>query len=209
MFDFNVMHMILGLPALVLAIVGHEYAHAQVAVWLGDDTPEREGRTSLNPLVHFDPVGTLAMFLVGIGWAKPVQVNPFNFRDPKKDELLVALAGPFANLLMAFLAYVVLAILMVMDVELSRNAYQVILLITLYNINFAIFNLLPIPPLDGSRIITAFMSWEARMRMQQYQMISLIVFLVIINTPIWSYIFRPIQGTILHAFQGIVNILIG
>lgn len=208
MFDFDVMTLLLGLPALVLAIVGHEYAHAQAAHCLGDDTAERYGRLTLNPLVHFDIIGTLALFIAGIGWAKPVPVNVANFKDPKKDEILVAFAGPAANLIMAFVAFVIYSLADAMDFNLSRTAYQVLSLIVLYNINFAIFNMLPIPPLDGSTIITAFMPWEWRLKFRSFQILSFIMFLVIVNTPILGLIFRPLAQTILHAFQGIVNIFL-
>lgn len=208
MFNFDVMSLLLGIPALVLAIVGHEYAHAQAAHWLGDDTAERYGRLTLNPLVHFDIVGTLALFIAGIGWAKPVPVNVANFKDPKKDEILVAFAGPVANLIMAFVAFVIYSFADAMDLNLSHTAYQVLSLIVLYNINFAIFNMLPIPPLDGSTIITAFMPWEWRLKFRSFQILSFIMFLVIVNTPILGLIFRPIAQTILHAFQWVVNLFL-
>lgn len=208
MFNFDMMTLLLGLPALVLAIVGHEYAHAQAAHWLGDDTAERYGRLTLNPLVHFDLVGTLALFIAGIGWAKPVPVNVANFKDPKKDEILVAFAGPLANLIMAFVAFLLYSLADAFGFDLSRTAHQVMSLIVLYNINFAIFNMLPIPPLDGSTIITAFMPWEWRMKFRSFQILSLIMFLVIVNTPILGLIFRPVARTILLAFQSVVNLFL-
>ena len=110
MFDFNLMHIIAGLPGLLIAMVIHEYAHAQVAVWLGDFTPRLMGRLTLNPKAHVDPIGMLMLFLVHFGWAKPVMINPRNFKNPKRDDILVSLAGPMANFVTAFLALVALLV---------------------------------------------------------------------------------------------------
>ncbi|MCF0231909.1 MAG: site-2 protease family protein, partial [Enterococcus sp.] len=194
MLDFDTARMLLGLPALVVAIVCHEYAHAQVATWLGDDTPAMQGRLSLNPLVHLDLLGAIALFLVGFGWAKPVQINIGAFRHRKRDEILVALAGPFANLIMAFIATAILVIgSQVFGHHFDRAWFTMLQLMVMYNIGFAIFNLLPIPPLDGATIITAFLPWNLRMRLRNFTWVSLIVLLVIANTPILTLIFRPVQ----------------
>ena len=104
MFDFNIMHIIAGLPGLLIAMVIHEYAHAQVAVWLGDFTPRLMGRLTLNPKAHVDPIGMLMLFLVHFGWAKPVMINPRNFKNPKRDDILVSLAGPAANFIAVWAA---------------------------------------------------------------------------------------------------------
>ena len=108
MFDISLMKIVAGLPGLIIAMVIHEYAHARVAVWLGDFTPKMMGRLTLNPMAHIDPIGLVMLFLVHFGWAKPVMINPNNFKNPKRDDILVSLAGPGANLLTAFLALVVL-----------------------------------------------------------------------------------------------------
>ena len=176
MFNFDIVSLLAGLPALIIAIVGHEYAHARVATWLGDPTPRAAGRLTLNPMAHLDPFGVLALFLVGFGWAKPVPVNIGYFRDRRTDELLVALAGPGSNILMAFIAYIVLVIVEIVAYGVVPDVMrQIIYLIVLYNVNFAIFNMLPIPPLDGSTIITAFLPWTVRIQLYRLSWISLIV----------------------------------
>ena len=106
MFDFNPLDLIAGVPGLIIAMVIHEYAHARVAVALGDRTPMLMGRLTLNPAAHIDPVGLIMLFLVRFGWAKPVIIDPRNFRKPRRDDILVSLAGPAANLVTAFLALV-------------------------------------------------------------------------------------------------------
>ncbi|MBF1683663.1 MAG: site-2 protease family protein, partial [Selenomonas sp.] len=98
MFGFDLQEMLLGVPGLVIAMTFHEYAHARAAVSLGDFTPRLMGRLTLNPTAHIDPIGLLMLFLVRFGWAKPVMINPSNFRQPKRDDILVSLAGPMMNL---------------------------------------------------------------------------------------------------------------
>jgi Zn-dependent protease len=146
---------LLSLPAVFLAISFHEYAHAFTAVKLGDDTPRRQGRLTLAPLVHVDWVGLILFALFGYGWAKPVQVNPSNFKNKKTGDILVALSGPAANFLVAIISLLVYVALMV--INFSAPAMDTILLIVYYciylNIVFGLLNLVPIPPLDGYRIL--------------------------------------------------------
>ena len=153
MFDFNLMHIIAGLPGLLIAMVIHEYAHAQVAVWLGDFTPRLMGRLTLNPKAHVDPIGMLMLFLVHFGWAKPVMINPRNFKNPKRDDILVSLAGPAANFITAFLALLALLLYSRMGGDMTAGVYLVFQMIIEYNIGFGIFNLIPLPPLDGSHVL--------------------------------------------------------
>lgn len=138
--------------ALILILCVHEWAHAWVAFRLGDPTAEREGRMSLNPMRHLDLLGTLMLFFVGIGWGKPVPVNPRNFKHPVRDEVLTALAGPFANLVLAVLAAIPLAYLPLVGADLARDFFAALLDLSLV---LGIFNLLPFPPLDGSRLVEA------------------------------------------------------
>ena len=135
MFDFDIMSFIAGLPGLILAMAVHEYAHARAAVALGDITPRMTGRLTLNPLAHIDPIGLLMLILAHFGWAKPVMINPHNFKNYKRDDILVSLAGPAANLLLAFLTLVVLLIYSKFFGRMSQGTYLVLQLIVLYNIN--------------------------------------------------------------------------
>lgn len=161
--------------AILVAIAVHEWAHAYAAHLLGDDTARLEGRMTVNPLSHIDPLGALLFVTVGFGWAKPVPVNPLRFRHPKRDMAAVALAGPVSNLLLAFVCYALLALLYgdrptafgdvvagLMGPESvgERMAQLILLSSVMVNLGLMAFNLLPIPPLDGSNILRMFVPWR-------------------------------------------------
>ena len=200
--------LVAGLPGIVIAMVIHEYSHARVADALGDFTPRMQGRLTLNPAAHVDPLGLAMLFLVHFGWAKPVQINPMNFSNPRRDDILVSLAGPASNLITSFVALIVLVLLAKLDFPLSEGLLVVFNLIIVYNINFAIFNMLPIPPLDGSHILRNILPYEMARAYAQLERYSFIFLLIILMTPVLSYIFVPLQRFIFGIFQGIVNILL-
>ena len=208
MFEFDLMHIVASLPGLILAFALHEYAHARVAVSLGDPTPRLMGRLTVNPISHIDPIGLLVLFLVQFGWAKPVIYNPYNFKDFKKGTVLVALAGPGANLVISFVALLIYALLSKYGMLTSAGIIDVLTFIVIININFAVFNMLPLPPLDGSRVVSSFLSGELAEKYQLIERYSFIIFIVLIMTPIFSYIIRPIASAILQIFSVIINILV-
>lgn len=176
---------------ILVALPVHEFSHGFVAYKLGDNTAKWNGRLTLNPFAHLDIFGTLMIFLFGVGYAKPVPVNPRNFRNYKSGMALTALAGPVSNFLMGFLS---LAILRVFYPFLSNNLTSEIIWTFLYtfaniNINLGIFNLLPIPPLDGFRIIANVLPGKWSYFVDQYQMyitlgVLLLLFTGFLNTPI-------------------------
>ncbi|MBQ7723421.1 MAG: site-2 protease family protein [Selenomonadaceae bacterium] len=200
--------LVAGLPGIVIAMVVHEYAHARVAVALGDYTPRMQGRLTLNPAAHVDPIGLAMLFLVHFGWAKPVQINPMNFSNPRRDDILVSLAGPASNLITSFIALIILVFMAKLDFPLSEGLLVVFNLIIVYNINFAIFNMLPIPPLDGSHILRNILPYEMARAYERLERYSFIFLLIIIATPVLSYVFVPLQRLIFALFQSIVNILL-
>lgn len=194
------MHGLLGPDALLqfviravvvlIVIPFHEAAHALVSDLLGDPTAKYAGRLSLNPLHHFDLLGTLCMILGGIGWAKPVGINAARFRNPKVGMALSAAAGPAANLLLAWVATILYK---VVYYSLSGSAVEILLLFLWYlismNISLAVFNLLPVPPFDGSRIVLLFLPQRTYFRaMRHEQIIMFVVFalvlLGVLNTPL-------------------------
>ena len=202
------MNLIAGLPGIVIAMVIHEFSHARVAYALGDYTPKMQGRLTLNPAAHVDPIGLLMLFLVHFGWAKPVQINPMNFSNPRRDDILVSLAGPASNLITAFVFTILLVFMVKLDLPLSEGLLVVFQMIIIYNINFAIFNMLPIPPLDGSHILRNLLPYELARGYEQLERYSFIFLIIILMTPVLSYIFVPLQRFIFGIFQGVVNILL-
>jgi len=208
--DFGgfMMNLIAGLPGIVIAMVIHEYSHARVADMLGDYTPRMQGRLTLNPAAHVDPIGLLMLFLVHFGWAKPVQVNPYNFQNPRRDDILVSLAGPLSNLITSFVALIVLTLMIKFGFPISDGVLAVFRLIIIYNINFAIFNMLPIPPLDGSHILKQILPYELSRQFEQLERYSFIFLIIIIATPVLSYVFVPIQRMIFGIMNSIVGLLL-
>ncbi|MBP5199884.1 MAG: site-2 protease family protein [Schwartzia sp.] len=204
MFGFNFVELVAGLPGLIIALALHEYAHARMAVAMGDFTPKLMGRLTLNPLAHIDPIGFLVLLVARFGWAKPVVINPNNFRDRKKGEILVAFAGPAMNFLLAFLGLGVIFFLRgKMHMEMSHGLRTVLWLIVVYNINFGVFNLIPLPPLDGSRILAALLPYEMQYRYMAIERYSMIIFIIFIATPILGYILVPVAQFLLGLFSSV------
>lgn len=201
MFDFNILHIVAGIPGLLIAMVMHEYAHALVADYMGDDTPRLMGRLTLNPMAHIDPIGALMLLVARFGWAKPVMINPNNFRSWRKGELCVAFAGPAANLIVAFVALVVQVVFSRLDLFTGTALQLVLSMIVIYNINFAIFNLLPLPPLDGSRILMCFLPSEWNYRLASLERYSFIILIALMMTPVFSYILIPLQRLVFSVFS--------
>ncbi|MBQ7187694.1 MAG: site-2 protease family protein [Ruminococcus sp.] len=151
---------------IFLVIPIHEYAHAWAATKLGDNTPQYQGRLTLNPLAHVDPIGAICIFFTGFGWGKPVQINPLRFKKYRKGMALTAAAGPIMNILIGLIGIIffkiVLAISMTHDSEALNWMCIILRYFTLINVGLAAFNLLPVPPLDGSKILGYFLppKWE-------------------------------------------------
>jgi len=177
------------LPAVILAIVLHEVAHGQVSVWMGDETPKRQGRLSLNPLRHLDWRGVVCLALFGFGWAKPVQVDPRAYRNSKVGMALTALAGPVMNFLLAFLGCMVYARLFEKGFFFGTGVFvdliqSFVLTFTSVNLGLGVFNLIPIPPLDGSRILGLVLPekyYFGYMRYERYGMYALMAIILIEN----------------------------
>lgn len=145
------MGLLYRLPAVFIGFSFHEFAHAFVANLLGDDTAKSRGRLTLDPMSHIDPLGIIMLILFRFGWAKPVPVNPSNFKNRKKGMLLVSLAGPVMNFLIAFVALLVYALIYSKFGSMNRVMYNIFINIYFINIGLGIFNLIPLPPLDGSK----------------------------------------------------------
>lgn len=187
------------LSALIVIFVStpiHEFAHAFAAVKLGDPTPKYRGRKTINPFAHIDYIGSLLIVLFGFGWAKPVEVNSRNFNNPKRDMAITAFAGPLSNVILGFIGYLILKLLFLnfaFEIVYSRSfAYYVYRFLNYFvqiNISLAVFNLIPIPPLDGSKILAAFLPNRTYYMLMQYEryfpyILILLVVTDVLNTPI-------------------------
>lgn len=199
--------LILWVPVILLSISFHECAHAWMAYRLGDSTAKDEGRLTLNPISHFNLFGFLMMVIVHFGWATPVPVNPNNFRNPSKGMLYTALAGPVSNLILAvassFLYMVVLVIGTHMPTEselmyeILSNFLRILLYMMMLNIGLAIFNLIPVYPLDGSRVLTYFLPVQYNNFMVRYgQYIQIGFLLLVMLTSVVSNLVGVVQGSI-------------
>jgi Zn-dependent protease len=187
---------------LLIAFPVHEFAHAFVAWRLGDSTARMFGRLTLNPFVHFDMIGGLFLIISALaggflfGWAKPTPVNPMNLRDRRNGEVLVALAGPASNLIMAAAGAIVLRILIAMRADIPFQIYEILGLFVVFNIALAVFNLIPIPPLDGSallfRVLSPRQAWQVRPFLAQYGFIILLVFIFTIGQTIMPRIINAV-----------------
>lgn len=185
MFDDLLPKAILIVIFLAIAFPVHEFAHALVAYQLGDGTAKMFGRLTLNPAAHFDPLGGILLVisvLVGgfvIGWAKPTPTNPSNFRDRRNGEVLVALAGPASNLVMASVGALVFRFVGMSELGVPEIAVLILFLFVAYNVALAIFNMIPIPPLDGStllfRLLDPQTAWKVRATLSQYGFVVILL----------------------------------
>ena len=198
--------LVAGLPGLIIAMVIHEYAHARMAVTLGDFTPRLMGRLTLDPRSHIDPIGLIMLFLVRFGWAKPVIINPNNFKKPRRDDILVSVAGPAANLIIAFVTLFLLVLFTTYAGRPSSGAIYVLRLIIIYNINFAIFNMIPIPPLDGSHILRELLPRDLAYQFDRLERYSFLILIVFLMTPILDWVFVPLQRVVWDLFTALLSI---
>lgn len=207
MFDFSLTGLIAGLPGLIIALVIHEYAHAKAADVMGDFTPRMTGRLTLNPMAHIDPIGLIMLLVVRFGWAKPVMINARNFRNWRQGELLVAVAGPVANLIVAFISLLAMAVLFKLGMF-SEGVRLVLSMMVLFNINFAIFNMLPLPPLDGSKVLMVLLPGRLAYKMMSLERYSFIILIFLMMTPFLTMILIPLQRLVLSVFNLIIGVII-
>ena len=207
MYDFSLTGLIAGLPGLVIALVIHEYAHAKAADVMGDFTPRMTGRLTLNPMAHIDPIGLIMLLVVRFGWAKPVMINARNFRNWRQGELLVAVAGPVANLIVAFISLLAMAVLFKLGMF-SEGVRLVLSMMVLFNINFAIFNMLPLPPLDGSKVLMVLLPGRLAYKLMSLERYSFIILIFLMMTPFLTMILIPLQRLVLSVFNLIIGVII-
>jgi Zn-dependent protease len=203
---FVLQRVLYQLPALLVAVTVHEVAHAVVADRLGDPTARRLGRITLNPLPHIDPLGAICLVLAGFGWAKPVPVDARNFAHPVRDMFWVAVAGPIANFLAAFVA-------IVLFLALSSGIVPRPLLIALYavfalNLALGIFNLIPLPPLDGGHFLPYLLPREAAGILRILDRYGMLILLLLVFTGAISRIIGPVIGWATDLLKALAHTLV-
>lgn len=184
---------------LMIAFTVHEFAHAYAAYKFGDPTAKNQGRVTLNPIQHLDPFGTILILIAGFGWARPVPVNRHHFKNPKLAGITVSIVGPLSNLLMAILAFIIWYGLGGLGVLSSVPYFVEVFLNTFINLNLLlfVFNLLPVPPLDGYRIIEDLAPDRIRAKMTQFEVYGSLIFIILVITPLGDYTIQPIFNTVL------------
>lgn len=214
--DGAILGLLLTLPGVLLAITFHEFAHANAADKLGDDTPRRQGRLSLNPMDHLDPLGILMLMFVHVGWGKPVQVNPRNYDrrfTMEKADAIVSAAGPLMNFFLAIvLTMIYCAIIKFAPVSFYlETAGQVTLAIILnaivVNVGLGVFNLIPLPPLDGSKVIQPILPSKAKFWLVNNQHVFYIIFLVLWVTGLAGEFISPIINTIANGILSLGQLI--
>ena len=209
--------LVLTLPAVLIAITFHEYAHAFAADRLGDDTPRRQGRLTLNPLAHLDPVGSIMLVFAGFGWGKPVEINPRNFNrtvSMSKGEAIVSIAGPIMNFILAFVFSIIsVAIIKFAPSFLFTQLGSIIITLlqvtVSINVGLGVFNLIPLPPLDGSKVLSHFLPYSAKDWFARYSQVFYIVFVVLWITGIAGDIISPIISLVYSGITNLVGLLFG
>ena len=209
--------LLLTLPGVIVAITFHEFAHAFVADKLGDDTPRRQGRLNLNPLSHIDPVGFFMLIFAHFGWGKPVEINPANFnrkRSMSAQEALVALAGPVMNIIIAIVLTIILFAITTFAPTFILSTTGMLIGITLQmaisvNIGLGVFNLIPLPPLDGSKILMHFLPYNAKTWFENNAQIFYFIFIALWVTNLISYIISPVINIVSTGIYSMVSALFG
>lgn len=209
----NISDLIYILPAVLIALSVHEFAHAFVSYKLGDRSQKDNGRLTLNPLKHLDPVGTLCLIFFGFGWAKPVMVDPYFYKNKKEGMIWTAISGSLMNFIVSFIMIIV-SMLMIKYHWAYKNdifnyIFQVVTLCASINVGLGIFNLIPIPPLDGSKILMGVLKEETYFKLMQYEMqLSFILILLLISGFLNGPLFYA-RSSILNVFLKIGGMLLG
>ena len=201
--------LIILLPILIFSLCFHEFSHGYIAYKLGDHTAARNGRLTLNPLAHLDPIGSLMILFVGFGWAKPVPVNPVNFSNPRLDMMKVAFAGPASNLILAFTGGLIMRLVNIVGLLQSEMFIQTLYYFIYINISLAVFNMIPVAPLDGSQIFGNMISKnnpELAWKLQMYgPKILMGIILIGMFTPfsVLGFLMMPFVKMFMYLFTGI------
>lgn len=207
--ESTISNLIYTIPAVLIAIVLHEWSHGYISYKLGDPSPKAEGRLSLNPLKHLDPIGTLCLLFFHFGWAKPVQVNPNYYKDRKMGMMWTALAGPIMNFIISFIAIIIVIMILkffpnILLSNIGFYIYNVLLMTSFLSISLGVFNLIPIPPLDGSKILFAILPEDMYFAYMKYERYGMILLVILLYSGIFGMILGPLTTGI---YNGMITLL--
>lgn len=197
--DINLQDIIIRTIAVLVAIIPHEMAHGYAAYLWGDETAKNDGRLSLNPLHHLDPIGTICLIFFKFGWAKPVMINPNNFRDRKKGTFFVSIAGVLTNFILAIISVIIMK-----HIRLNDFVFELFMNIFWFNIVLGVFNLIPIPPLDGSKLLFSFLPPKYEYYLIKYEKYGYILLLLLIMTDNLDKILIPMVNFMINMIGKIV-----
>lgn len=197
--DINLQDIIIRTIAVLVAIIPHEMAHGYAAYLCGDETAKNDGRLSLNPLHHLDPIGTICLIFFKFGWAKPVMINPNNFRDRKKGTFFVSIAGVLTNFILAIISVIIMK-----HIRLNDFVFELFMNIFWFNIVLGVFNLIPIPPLDGSKLLFSFLPLKYEYYLIKYEKYGYIILLLLIMSNNLDKILIPMVNFMINLIGKIV-----
>ncbi len=215
----NIERLLYSAPAVLIAMVLHELSHAYVSYRLGDPTPKQTGRLTLNPLKHLDPIGSICLLVLGFGWAKPVQINPNYYKNPKVGTLWVSLAGPGMNFLLAFigslgvsLIYKITGDSISFQTEAGYRAFLYIFRFLYYfmliNIGLGVFNLIPFPPLDGSKVLATILPDRLYYTWMRYERYGQFILMVLLYAGLLSTPLAFLRSGVFNGMQAVTNFLL-
>ena len=202
-------YIVSSLIVVFLTLPIHEFAHGFIATKLGDPTPRYQGRMTLNPFAHIDYIGAACIILFGFGWAKPVQVDARYFKNPKRDMALTALAGPVSNIIVALIAMIIFNFLGLFNIAFTAYLQLFFYYISLINIGLAVFNLIPIPPLDGSKLLAALLPDRQYYKLMRYERYFFFILIALLWTGILDIPLDFLQGVIMRAVQFVAALPFG
>ena len=204
-FIVSLITLLLRIPAVLLALSLHESAHGYIANKMGDPTAKNLGRITINPAKHLDPIGTISMLLFGIGWAKPVPVNMYRFKNPKRGMAITALAGPVSNVLITFVFLLLYGVLFapLHGSDVGGYFLEMIELTAYMSLGLAVFNLIPLPPLDGSKVLFALMSDESYYKLMRYERYGGLVLMVLMMTGVLG---KPVSTVVSAIYSNLIPV---
>lgn len=211
----KLLYVLISLFCVLLSLTLHEFGHGLAAYAMGDKTAKSSGRLSLNPIDHIDPIGAICLFLFGFGWAKPVPVNPYNFRRPKGGMVLTSLAGPLMNFIIAFIAMLIMTLIgdirfssQGIGFDLATVCYTICYYLMIMNLGLGIFNLIPIPPLDGSKVVGAVLRTDWYFEYMKYEQFGFIILIILINLPFFDTILNACMNGIITFYGNIIGLFL-